>query len=58
LHVGAATQAVTVTQGVNLVEPASSTVETLVTAETIDRVPLLYRNCLRSRLLERGCDSG
>jgi Carboxypeptidase regulatory-like domain len=44
LHVGAVTESVTVTQGVNLVEPTSSTVGTLITAETIDRVPLLYRN--------------
>ena len=44
LRVGAATEAVTVTQGVDLVEPTNSTVGSLVTAETIDRVPLLYRN--------------
>src|SRR5581483_6799610 len=43
-RVGAATEAVTVTEGVDLVEPAASTVGTLVTSETIDRVPLLYRN--------------
>src|SRR5439155_7086887 len=44
LRVGAATEAVTVTEGVNLVEPTNSTVGSLVTAETIDRVALLYRN--------------
>src|SRR5579864_5968661 len=44
LKVGAATESVTVTSGVDLVEPTSSTVGTLVTSETIDRVPLLYRN--------------
>jgi hypothetical protein len=44
LRVGAASEAVTVTQGVSLVEPTNSTVGQLVTAETIDRVPLLYRN--------------
>lgn len=44
LKVGAATEEVTVTSGVDLVEPTSSTVGTLVTSDTIDRVPLLYRN--------------
>ncbi|HUK47595.1 MAG TPA: carboxypeptidase regulatory-like domain-containing protein [Terriglobales bacterium] len=44
LKVGATTEAVTVTSGVSLVEPTSSTVGTLISAETIDRVPLLYRN--------------
>ena len=44
LKVGAATESVTVTSGVDLVEPTSSTVGTLVTSDTIDRVPLLYRN--------------
>src|SRR5215472_6925280 len=44
LKVGTATEEVTVTGGVDLVEPTSSTVGTLVTSETIDRVPLLYRN--------------
>jgi carboxypeptidase family protein len=44
LKVGAATESVTVTSGVDLVEPTNSTVGTLVTSETIDRVPLLYRN--------------
>ncbi len=44
LHVGAATEAVTVTEGTSLVETTNSTVGTLVTAETIDRVPLLDRN--------------
>jgi len=44
LKVGVATESVTVTTGADLVEPTSSTVGSLVTAETIDRVPLLYRN--------------
>lgn len=44
LKVGTTTEQVTVTAGVALVEPTNSTVGTLVTAETIDRVPLLYRN--------------
>jgi hypothetical protein len=44
LEVGAVTESVTVTSGASLVEPSNSTVGTLVPAETIDRVPLLYRN--------------
>ncbi len=44
LKVGAATESVTVTEAADLVEPTSSTVGTLVTSQTIDRVPLLYRN--------------
>lgn len=44
LKVGATTESVTVTTGADLVEPTSSTVGTLVTSETIDRVPLLNRN--------------
>jgi len=44
LQIGAATETVTVTEGMALVEPSNSTVGTLVTSETIDRVPLLYRN--------------
>jgi carboxypeptidase family protein len=44
LQVGAATETVTVTGGVELVEPSNSTVGSLITSETIDRVPLLYRN--------------
>jgi len=44
LQVGAASESVTVTEAADLVEPTSSTVGTLVGAETIDRVPLLYRN--------------
>ena len=44
LRVGAATETVTVTQAVELVEPSNSTVGSLITSETIDRVPLLYRN--------------
>jgi hypothetical protein len=44
LQVGAATETVTVTEGVTLVEPSNSTVGSLIGSETIDRVPLLYRN--------------
>jgi hypothetical protein len=44
LHVGAATEAITVTQGTELVEPTNSTVGQLISSETINRVPLLYRN--------------
>ncbi|HZB87770.1 MAG TPA: carboxypeptidase regulatory-like domain-containing protein [Terracidiphilus sp.] len=44
LKVGAATDTVTVTEGVDLVEPSNSTVGQLIGAETIDRVPLLTRN--------------
>jgi len=44
LPVGAATEQVTVTEGAALVEPSNSTVGTLIPSETIDRVPLLYRN--------------
>jgi hypothetical protein len=44
LEVGAVTETVTVTTGTSLVESSNSTVGTLIPAETIDRVPLLYRN--------------
>jgi hypothetical protein len=44
LKVGAATETITVTQTMQLVEPSNSTVGSLIPAETIDRVPLLYRN--------------
>ncbi len=44
LQVGAATETVTVTEGVELVEPSNSTVGTLIPAEAIDRVPLVSRN--------------
>ena len=44
LQVGAVSETVTVSEGVDLVEPTSSTVGTLIPAEQIDRVPLLYRN--------------
>src|SRR5579864_5890271 len=44
LQVGVQSETVTVTEGVDLVEPTSSTVGTLIPAEQIDRVPLLYRN--------------
>lgn len=44
LRVGATTETVTVTAGTELVEASNSTVGSLIPAETIDRVPLLYRN--------------
>lgn len=44
LIVGAISEKVTVTEGMELVEPSNSTVGQLIGAETIDRVPLLYRN--------------
>jgi hypothetical protein len=44
LHVGSVSNTVTVTQGVDLVEPSNSTVGQLISAETIDRVPLLTRD--------------
>jgi hypothetical protein len=44
LQVGAISETVTVTQGVELVEPSNSTVGQLIESPTIDRVPLLYRN--------------
>ena len=44
LRVGGATETVTVTAGVELVEATNSTVGSLIPAEAIDRVPLLTRN--------------
>src|SRR5579872_1364707 len=44
LEIGAVTETVNVTQGVELVEPSNSTVGQLIDSATIDRVPLLYRN--------------
>ncbi len=44
LRVGSASEVVNVTQGTDLVETGNSTVGQLITAETIDRVPLLTRN--------------
>ena len=44
LRVGSASEVVTVTEGNNLIETSNSTVGQLITAETIDRVPLLTRN--------------
>ncbi len=44
LQVGSTTETVTVTEGVALVEPTNATVGSLIPAEAIDRVPLLYRN--------------
>jgi hypothetical protein len=44
LQVGAISETVTVTEGIELVEPSNSTVGQLIESATIDRVPLLYRN--------------
>ena len=44
LKVGADSQVVTVTETTELVDTSNSTVGQLITAETIDRVPLLTRN--------------
>jgi len=44
LQVGATTETVTVTEGIELVEPSNSTVGSLIPAEAIDRVPLVSRN--------------
>jgi hypothetical protein len=44
LKVGAATETITVTEATQLVEPSNSTVGTLITSATIDRVPLVSRN--------------
>jgi hypothetical protein len=44
LRVGAASEVVTVTEGNDLMESSNSTVGQLISAETIDRVPLLTRN--------------
>jgi hypothetical protein len=44
LTVGAASEVVNVNESVDLVEPSNSTVGQLISAETIDRVPLLTRN--------------
>ena len=44
LRVGAVTDTVTVSQTVDVVDTSNSTVGQLISAETIDRVPLLFRN--------------
>ena len=44
LQVGAVTETVTVTEGVELVEASNSTVGSLIPAKAIDRVPLVARN--------------
>jgi hypothetical protein len=44
LQVGAISETVTVTQGIELVEPSNSTVGQLIDSATIDRVPLVSRN--------------
>jgi hypothetical protein len=57
LQVGAATETVTVSEGVSLVEPSNSTVGSLIPAEAIDRVPLLYRNVFDLIQLSAGVTS-
>ncbi len=54
LQVGAASETVTVTAGAALVEPSNSTVGSLIPSETIDRVPLLYRNVFDLAQLSAG----
>jgi hypothetical protein len=44
MQVGNTTETVTVSDSSNLIDPGNSTVGTLITAPTIDRVPMLYRN--------------
>jgi hypothetical protein len=44
LRVGAETESVTVTEGVSLLEATNGTVGSLISAEAMDRMPLLYRN--------------
>ncbi|HUJ29851.1 MAG TPA: TonB-dependent receptor [Candidatus Acidoferrum sp.] len=44
LKVGTAAEVVTVTETAELVEPSNSTVGSLITSATIDRVPLISRN--------------
>ncbi|MGH9736700.1 MAG: carboxypeptidase regulatory-like domain-containing protein [Candidatus Acidiferrales bacterium] len=44
LKIGRATETVTVREGAQLVEPSNSTVGSLITSATIDRVPLVSRN--------------
>lgn len=44
LKIGATNEVVNVNEAVDLVEPGNSTVGQLISAETIDRVPLLTRN--------------
>jgi hypothetical protein len=44
LEVGTIAETVTVTSTASLVEPSNSTVGSLIGSDTIDRVPLLYRN--------------
>jgi hypothetical protein len=44
LRVGSAAETVVVTGGIDLVEPTNSTVGSLITADAIDRIPLLTRN--------------
>jgi hypothetical protein len=54
LRIGQATETVTVTEGVDLVEPTHSTLGSLISSETIDRVPLLTRNVFELVQLSAG----
>lgn len=54
LRVGAVTDTVTATAGVDLVDTRNSTVGQLITAETIDRVPMLTRNVFELIQLSAG----
>ncbi len=54
LRVGSVTDTVTVSESVDLVETSNSTVGQLISAETIDRVPLLTRNVFELVQLSAG----
>jgi len=54
LRMGQTSETVTVTEGVDLVEPTHSTVGSLISADTIDRVPLLTRNVFELVQLSAG----
>ncbi len=54
LIVGAISEKVTVTESMELVEASNSTVGQVIGAETIDRVPLLYRNVFDLAQLSAG----
>jgi hypothetical protein len=57
LRLGASSETVTVSETSSLVEPSNSTVGSLISAETIDRVPLLYRNVFDLVQLSAGVTS-
>jgi hypothetical protein len=54
LRIGRTSETVTVTEGIDLVEPTHSTVGSLISADTIDRVPLLTRNVFELVQLSAG----